>query len=226
VLAVLCLLPLVTACTPAQKAAFSRFVATYSMSPEVEPVMQCIKEHESGDYQEHSHPTGSSGAYQWQPASWSSWFGRWRDAVGFVGSDYPLAYLAPPLIQDAVTQYALTHGGAGNWSMRWGNDPCTAGLPGGGCWSARSMVVTRPREDGMNLLARRSALVLELAALDSTRCAFPGCGHELGRHLPTQRGPQQFACKSFVLHGEAPNMTPKPCRCKEFSTDEQLEVGV
>lgn len=94
--------------------------------------MQCIRDHESGDYNEHSHPGGSTGAYQFQGPTWRVWFGRWRDAVEFVGSDYYLAYEAPPLIQDAVTGYALTHGGAGNWSMRWGNDPCTAGLPGGG----------------------------------------------------------------------------------------------
>jgi len=76
----------------------------------------------------------------------------------------------------------------------------------------------------VNLLARRSALVLELAALDSTRCA---CGHELGRHLPTQRGPQTFACGALVLKGEAPNKTPTKCRCKEFCSENvQLEVGV
>lgn len=126
------LVALLTACTPAQKAWWGRYVATYSIPTTIEPIMQCIREHESGDYGEHSHPQGSSGAYQWQPASFQAWFQRWRDAVAYVGSDYQLAYEAPPLIQDAVTAYALTHGGAGNWSMRWGNDPCTAGLPGGG----------------------------------------------------------------------------------------------
>jgi len=118
-----------TACTPAQKAWFRQYVANYSIPTSVEPVMQCIKDHESGNYDEHSHPDGSTGAYQFEGSTWRTWFGRWRDAVEFRGSDYYLAYEAPPLIQDAVTAYTLTHGGAHNWDPAYGNDPCTVGLP-------------------------------------------------------------------------------------------------
>lgn len=85
-------------------------------------VMDCIKGVESGNYGEASHPYEGSGAYQFIPTTWRHWYGLWRDAVEFRGSDYPFAYLAPPLIQDAVLIYTLTHGGAGNWS---GVDGCT-----------------------------------------------------------------------------------------------------
>lgn len=71
-----------------------------------------------------------SGAYQYIGSTWRVWFQRWRDAVEFVGSDYDLAYEAPPLIQDAVTAYTIEHGGAGNWSPRYGDDPCTVGMGG------------------------------------------------------------------------------------------------
>lgn len=91
-------------------------------------VMDCIKSYESGDYTEHSHPSSGSGAFQWIPSSFAAWFQRWRDAVEYVGSDYALAYEAPPLIQDAVTAYAITHGGAGNWSNNYGLDPCTSNV--------------------------------------------------------------------------------------------------
>lgn len=97
-------------------------------APAIAQVMACIKSYESGNYAESSHPLSGSGAFQWIPSSWATWYGRWRDAVAFVGSDYPYAYSAPPLIQDAVTAYAITHGGAGNWSNNYGLDPCTSGV--------------------------------------------------------------------------------------------------
>lgn len=100
--------------------------APVSPPPSIADVMACIRAHESGDYTEHAHPNGSSGAYQYEPDTWITWSAR----AGYPG--YARAYMAPPWVQDAVTAYTLTHGGAGNWSMRWGNDPCTAGLPGGG----------------------------------------------------------------------------------------------
>lgn len=89
-------------------------------------VVQCIKDHESGNYSESSHPSSGSGAYQFIPGTWQTWSAR----AGYGGWSY--AYQAPPSVQDAVLAYTLTHGGAGNWSNRWGDDPCTAGLPGGG----------------------------------------------------------------------------------------------
>lgn len=85
----------------------------------VSGTLDCIKAHESGDYGESSHPQDGSGAYQWIPSSWQAWSAR----AGLSG--YTYAYQAPPAVQDAVTVYALTHGGAGNWSSRYGNDPCT-----------------------------------------------------------------------------------------------------
>ena len=85
-------------------------------------VLACIKAHESGNYDEHSHPSGSSGAYQFEPSTWRYWSAK----AGYPG--WPLAYLAPPAVQDAVTAYTLTHGGAHNWDPRFGNDPCTVGM--------------------------------------------------------------------------------------------------
>ena len=94
---------------------------TTTAGPAPSGVLDCIKAHESGNYNESSHPGSGSGAYQWIPSSWASWSAR----AGYGG--YAYAYQAPAWVQDAVTAYALTHGGAGNWSTRFGNDPCTGG---------------------------------------------------------------------------------------------------
>lgn len=100
-------------------------VPTVSTNPAGLPaVVQCIKNHESGNYTEHSHPGSGSGAYQMIPGTWAAWSAR----AGYPG--YRYAYQAPPNVQDAVLQYTLTHGGAGNWSPRYGNDPCTVGMGG------------------------------------------------------------------------------------------------
>lgn len=98
-------------------------VAVAAAPSSIAGVMACIRAHESGNYTEHSHPQGSSGAYQYQPGTWRAWSAR----AGYPG--YDLAYEAPAAVQDAVTAYALTHGGAHNWDPRFGNDPCTVGLP-------------------------------------------------------------------------------------------------
>lgn len=96
------------------------------LSPSIVSVMACIRSHESGDYGEHSHISDGSGAYQAIP-------GTWRNLSALAGyGGYAYEYLAPPNVQDAVVAWALANGHAGNWSMRYGNDPCTAGLPGGG----------------------------------------------------------------------------------------------
>lgn len=99
---------------------------TATAPTDIGSVMDCIKNHESGNYTESSHPNSGSGAYQYVPGTWRTWSAR----AGYPGYDY--AYEAPASVQDAVTAYALTHGGSHNWSPRYGNDPCTAGLPGGG----------------------------------------------------------------------------------------------
>jgi hypothetical protein len=89
-------------------------------------VVDCIHRHESGNPTEHSHIQDGSGSDQMIPGTWRAWSER----AGFGG--YAYEYLAPPTVQDEVLRFMLTHGGAGNYSMRFGNDPCTSGLPGGG----------------------------------------------------------------------------------------------
>lgn len=97
-------------------------------------VAQCIKDHESGNYAESSHPGSGSGAYQYVPDTWRHYFNLWKaslpPAQQLMIPYYDLAYQAPPWVQDAVFQYTLSHGGAGNWSPRYGNDPCTVGMGG------------------------------------------------------------------------------------------------
>ncbi len=85
-------------------------------------VAQCIKNHESGNYAESSHPSSGSGAYQFVPGTWR----HWSQLAGFAGFAY--AYEAPPAVQDAVLMFTLTHGGAHNWDPAYGNDPCTVGM--------------------------------------------------------------------------------------------------
>lgn len=89
---------------------------------DVGSVMACIRAHESGNYAESSHPGGGTGAYQYLGSTWRTWSAR----AGYPG--YAYAYQAPAAVQDAVTAFTLTHGGSQNWSDRFGNDPCTAGL--------------------------------------------------------------------------------------------------
>jgi hypothetical protein len=103
--------------------------------------MQCIKDHESGNYTESSHPSSGSGAYQFIPSTWAAWSVRagypLRDKKGVVVTDkngnplplHAMAYMAPAAEQDAVTVYTLTHGGAHNWDPAYGADPCTVGMP-------------------------------------------------------------------------------------------------
>lgn len=112
--------------TPKQRQAFHRWIigvwfARY-LDGLLAGVVSCVKDHESGDYAEHSHPWEGSGAYQYVPTTWR----HWSALAGFGG--YELAYEAPAVVQDAVFLFTIRHGGAGNWSDRFGFDPCTAGL--------------------------------------------------------------------------------------------------
>lgn len=93
-------------------------------------VIQCIFNHESGDYHESSHPESGSGAAQIIPPTWRTWSVRagYHDERG--RPTYAYTYQAPPPVQDSVVVYMLTNGGAGNWSPRYGNDPCTVGMGG------------------------------------------------------------------------------------------------
>jgi hypothetical protein len=99
--------------------------AVSAPSPQgLESIIQCIKDHESGNYNESSHTRDGSGAYQVIPDTWQSWSSR----AGHGG--YAYAYQAPPEVQDAVVVFMLRNGGAGNWSPRFGNNPCTVGMGG------------------------------------------------------------------------------------------------
>lgn len=93
-------------------------------------IAACIKACESGNYSESSHTNDGSGAYQFIPRTWRTYFAPWRDEWNAAHPAqqvpyYDLAYEAPAWVQDAVLEYAVGHGGAGNWSPRFGNDPCT-----------------------------------------------------------------------------------------------------
>lgn len=109
---------------PARDAAPAVVSASIGTHTSFHDVMECIKSKESGDYGEHSHVWDGSGAFQIIPSTWRAWSAR----AGFAGYGY--AYLAPPSVQDAVVEYMLANGGAGNWSPRYGDDPCTVGMGG------------------------------------------------------------------------------------------------
>jgi len=97
---------------------------TVAVSASLDDIMACIKNHESGNYAESSHTSDGSGAFQVIPGTWRAWSER----AGYPG--YRYAYQAPPSVQDAVVRYMLTNGGAGNWSPKYGPDPCTVGIGG------------------------------------------------------------------------------------------------
>lgn len=115
---------------------YSGAPAAVTYTGDISQVVACIKNAESGNYRESSHPNDGSGAYQFIPHTWRTYFLRWLqtldDKTRSMIPDFQLAYQADPWVQDAVLAYTLTHGGAGNWSNRYGRDHCTAGLPGGG----------------------------------------------------------------------------------------------
>lgn len=104
--------------------------AAVSAPQGVGTIIQCIFDHESGDYNESSHPESGSGAAQIIPPTWRVWSVRagFHDDRG--RPTYSYTYKAPPAVQDAVVVFMLTNGGAGNWSPRFGNDPCTVGMGG------------------------------------------------------------------------------------------------
>jgi hypothetical protein len=130
--------PTVRTLTPQQRRAFHRWIlglylrrwlaAQPIIPPDLAPIADCIKQHESGNYSEQSHPGAGSGAYQYIPTTWQHWFAAWASATGWSGPQYSLAYLAPPNVQDRVLVYTLRNGGAGNWSNAFGFDPCTQGM--------------------------------------------------------------------------------------------------
>lgn len=117
-----------------KRAAFQAWIEAISFPPmNLRPVMQCIKDHESGNYSESSHPSSGSGAYQFTPGTWLTWFLKWRASLPadsiYKTSYYVLAFMAPAYVQDHVLVYTLQNGGAHNWDPSYGDDPCTVGLP-------------------------------------------------------------------------------------------------
>jgi hypothetical protein len=95
-----------------------------AVAPSLVGVMACIKTHESGDYQEHSHLQDGSGAFQFIPSTWRTWASE-RGSPRRACQGHPVATMStrisrPAAVQDAVVAYALTHGGAGNWSPSYG----------------------------------------------------------------------------------------------------------
>lgn len=116
-----------------QRAAFTAWIEAISFPPaHLVPIMNCIKDHESGNYAESSHPSSGSGAYQYTPGTWLTYFLRWRDSLPadhqYKNSYYALAFLAPAYVQDRVIVYTLENGGAHNWDPAYGDDPCTVGM--------------------------------------------------------------------------------------------------
>lgn len=87
-------------------------------------VRTCIHNHESWDPTEHSHLSDGSGWYQMIPRTFRTYAAR----LGITW--YAFAYEAPAPVQDAIAAFMLTTDGAGNWSPRYGNDPCTVGMGG------------------------------------------------------------------------------------------------
>lgn len=113
--------------------ALRRWYEAISFPPmELRPVIQCVKDHESGNYSESTHPGSGSGAYQYVPGTWRTWFLKWRDSLPanseWKNSYFAFAYQAPAYVQDHVFVYTLQNGGASNWHPRYGDDPCTLGL--------------------------------------------------------------------------------------------------
>lgn len=109
---------------------FEMWFAEVSFPPaDLAPTIQCIKDHESGNYTESSHPGAGSGAYQYIPSTWRNWFLAWQKSLPedsqWKHVDYTFAYEAPPVVQNQVLVYTLRNGGAHNWDPSFGNDPCT-----------------------------------------------------------------------------------------------------
>lgn len=104
------------------------WLAVYSIPPYLHHVAVCVKGHESGNYSESSHTSSGSGAYQFIPSTWRTYFAAWAKETNYKGPWYAFAFQAPWYVQDAVFVYTVTHGGAHNWDPKFGWDPCTVSM--------------------------------------------------------------------------------------------------
>lgn len=74
---------------------------------------QCVINHESrtlGLYVAHNPASSASGAYQFVDGTWA----HYQDRAGF-GHRYSRAMYAPPAVQDAVFNYAISQGDYYHW---------------------------------------------------------------------------------------------------------------
>ena len=80
------------------------------------PVVECIRQHESGGDYSTNTGNGYSGAYQDMPGTWNGA----ADAAGLGSYAIGEAYLAPPIVQDVVNYQVFLSGGWGQWSTAAG----------------------------------------------------------------------------------------------------------
>jgi hypothetical protein len=82
-----------------------------------------VKNYESsgGDYTAVNRQSGAGGAYQFVPTTWKQYAGQ----IGVNTSQYPTAQSAPPQVQDAVFQQAVSQRGLGDWTCPGCNSPLT-----------------------------------------------------------------------------------------------------
>jgi hypothetical protein len=66
----------------------------------------------SGDYTAVNPKSGAAGAYQFVPSTWR----QYGSQLGIDTSAYPTASAAPPAVQDAVFEQAVTKRGLGDWT--------------------------------------------------------------------------------------------------------------
>jgi hypothetical protein len=81
-----------------------------------------VKNFESGGNYTAVNPTSSaSGAYQFTNPTWAQYAGQ----IGVDTSQYPTAASAPPAVQDAVFNQAVSQRGLGDWTCPGCNAPLT-----------------------------------------------------------------------------------------------------
>jgi hypothetical protein len=81
-----------------------------------------VQNYESGGNYTAQNPTSTaSGAYQFTNPTWQQYAGQ----IGVDTSQYPTAASAPPSVQDAVFQQAVSQRGLGDWTCPGCNSPLT-----------------------------------------------------------------------------------------------------
>jgi hypothetical protein len=74
-----------------------------------------------GNYTAVNPQSGAGGAYQFVPSTWN----QYASQIGVNTSQYPTAQSAPPNVQDAVFQQAVSQRGLGDWTCPGCNSPLT-----------------------------------------------------------------------------------------------------